>query len=150
MTVSNIYIQQASLFDGTRITWYKAVYQKSRIRETKHLSTDADSNTDTKKMQLVGHNSPNNKLYTLYEQKFTNVRPLLAITFPQGLWISLKCGHWNSGSWGKKMFKQSEQMKKSVKKKTFFTEVIWHPLLAQDFKSETTSLHYFSRIILSS
>ena len=27
----------------------KSTYKKSRIRETKHLSTDADSSTDTKK-----------------------------------------------------------------------------------------------------
>ena len=33
-------------------------YKKSRIRETKHLSTDADSSTDTKKILLVGQNSP--------------------------------------------------------------------------------------------
>ena len=42
--------------------------QKSRIRETKHLSTDADSSTNTKKIK----------------QKFSNLRPLISITFSQG------------------------------------------------------------------
>ena len=32
--------------------------KKSRIRETKHLSTDTDSITDTKKILLVRQNSP--------------------------------------------------------------------------------------------
>ena len=36
-------------------------YQKSRIRETKHLSTDADSSTDTKKILLVRQNLPKKK-----------------------------------------------------------------------------------------
>ena len=46
---------------------------------------------------------------TLYEQKFSNLRPLLSITFPQGFRISKKLGHWTSGSGGKKTGKQSEQ-----------------------------------------
>ena len=36
--------------------------KKSRIRETKHLSTGADSSTDTKKILLVRKNSAKNKL----------------------------------------------------------------------------------------
>ena len=62
--------------------------KKSRIRETKHLLTDADSSTDTKKSLLVRQNSPKKKLifarrfYTLYEQKFSNLRPFLSTTFP--------------------------------------------------------------------
>ena len=39
------------------------ILKKSRIRETKHLSTDADSSTDTKKILLVRQNSPKNKLF---------------------------------------------------------------------------------------
>ena len=38
------------------------VIQKSRIRETKHLSTNADSSTDTKKILLVRQNLPKKKI----------------------------------------------------------------------------------------
>ena len=31
---------------------------------------------------------------TLYEQKFSNLRPFLSITFPQGFRIFEKFGHW--------------------------------------------------------
>ena len=86
--------------------------EKSCIWETKNLSTDADSSTDTKKVLLGRQNSPKNKLffarrfYTLYEQKFSNLRPLLSITFPQGFRISKIFGHPTSGSGGKKTFKR--------------------------------------------
>ena len=50
--------------------------------------------------------------YTLFEHKFSNLRPLLSITFAQGFLISKKLGHWTLGSGGKKTFKRSEQMKK--------------------------------------
>ena len=56
------------------------------------------------------------KFYTIYEQKFSNLRPLLSITFPQGSWKSKKFGHWTLGSGGKKTFKRNEQMKKICKK----------------------------------
>ena len=79
-----------------------------------------------------------------FEQKFYNLRPLLTITFPQGFRISIKFGHWTSGSGGKKTFKRSEQMKKSVKK-TFFAAAILHPFKgAKALQSETSSFHYFS------
>ena len=53
----------------------------------KHLSTDADSSTDTKKILLVRQNSKKKKIkkYTLYKKKFSNLRPLLFITFLQEL-----------------------------------------------------------------
>ena len=51
--------------------------------------------------------------YTLYKQKFSYLRPLLFVTFPQGFRKSKKFGHWTSGSGGKKTFKRSEQMKKN-------------------------------------
>ena len=38
-------------------------HKKSRIRETKHLSTDADSSTDTKNILLGRQNSPKKKLF---------------------------------------------------------------------------------------
>ena len=56
------------------------------------------------------------QFYTLYEQKFSNRRPLLSITFPQGFRKSKKFGHWTLGSVGKKTFKRSEQIKKICKK----------------------------------
>ena len=69
--------------------------KKSRIRETKHLSTDADS---SRIKQIFAR-----QFYTLYEQKFSNLRQLLALTFPQGFQISKKFGHWTS-SGDKKTF----------------------------------------------
>ena len=68
------------------------------------------------------------------------------ITFPKRFWKSKNFGHWTSGSGGKKTFKRSEQMKKSVK--TFFFVPILHPLWAKVFKSKTTSFHYFSPMTL--
>ena len=56
------------------------------------------------------------RFYTLYEQKFSNLRPLPFITFPQGFWKSKSFGLWILGTGRKKMFKQSEQMKKIRKK----------------------------------
>ena len=49
------------------------------------------------------------RFYTLYEQKLSNLRPLLFITFPQGFLKSKKIGHWTSGSGGKKPIKWSEK-----------------------------------------
>ena len=54
--------------------------------------------------------------YTIYEQKFSNLRPLLSITFAQGFRISKKFGHWTLGSGGKRALKRSEQMKKNPSK----------------------------------
>ena len=71
-----------------------------------------------KKNRLLRQNLPKNKLffprryYTLYKQKFSNLRPLLSITFPREFLKSKKFGHGTSGSGGKKTFKRSEQMKK--------------------------------------
>ena len=45
------------------------------------------------------------------------MRSFLSITFPQGFQKFTDFGHWTSGSGGQKMFKWSEQEKKSVKKK---------------------------------
>ena len=41
------------------------------------------------------------RFYTIYEQKFSNLRPFLVITFPQGFQKSKKFGHWTLGSGGK-------------------------------------------------
>ena len=51
----------------------------------------------------------------LYEQKFSNLRPVLSITFPQEFRKSKKFGHWTLWIWGKKTFKRSEQMKKNCR-----------------------------------
>ena len=59
------------------------------------------------------------QFYTFYEQKFSNLRPLLSITFPQGFRESKKFGHWTLGSGGKKRFKRSEQMREKYLLKTF-------------------------------
>ena len=88
--------------------------KKSRIRETKHLSTDADSSTDTKKILLLRQKSSKIKkkiawqFYTLYEQKYSNPKPLLSTS--QGFGKLKKFRHWTSGSGGKKTFKGSEQI----------------------------------------
>ena len=41
------------------------------------------------------------RFYTLYEQKFSNLRPLLSITFPQGFRKYRQFGHWTLESGGK-------------------------------------------------
>ena len=78
--------------------------QKSRIWETKHRSTNADSSTNTNKNPASRAKFLPKKLtffarrfYTLYEQKFYNLRPLLSNTFPQGLRIIKKFGYWTTG-----------------------------------------------------
>ena len=50
------------------------------------------------------------QFFTLYEQKFSNLRPLLSNIFPQGFRISKKFGHWTSGSGAKKTVKRSEKV----------------------------------------
>ena len=116
----------------------------------KNLSTDADSSTDTKKILHVRQNLPKKKkkkklrqFYTLYELKFSNLRPLLFITFPQEFWKSKKFGHWTMGNGGKKMFKRSEQMKKKKSLQKKIAAAVLHPLWAKVLKSEATSLLYF-------
>ena len=49
------------------------------------------------------------QFYTLYGQKFSNLKPLLSITFPQGFRKSKKFAHWTSGSGGKRDVKTSEK-----------------------------------------
>ena len=110
--------------------------KKSRIRETKHLSTDADSSTDTKKILLVRQYSLKIKLvfarrfYTLYKQRYSNLRPLASISFSQGLRKFKKFGHWTSGNGGTKTFKWSEQRKKKSVK-IFFCRVNFRPFLSK-------------------
>ena len=56
---SNISHNQTS-GDRYRSPW--SCFFKSRIRETKHISTNADSSTDTKKILLVRQNLPTKKI----------------------------------------------------------------------------------------
>ena len=81
-----------------------------------HLSTNADSSTDTKNPTSKAKFAKKvhffaQQFYTIYEQKFSNLRPPLYITFPQGFRQSKKFGHWTLGSGGKTTFKPSEQKK---------------------------------------
>ena len=90
-------------------------HEKSRIRETKHLLTDAESSTITKQNPASKSKFIKNqtfvarRFYTIFEQKYSNLKQLLPITFPQGFGKSKNFGYWNSGSGDKKMFKWSEQ-----------------------------------------
>ena len=75
-----------------------------------------------KKTLLVRQNSPKHNffcapIFTLYEQKISNLRPLLSITFPQRFKKSKKLGHWTLRNGSKKTFKWSEQKKTIHKKK---------------------------------
>ena len=81
-----------------------------------HLSTNVDSSTNTKKILLVRKNSTKKKkivfarqFHTIYEQKFSNLIPLLFITFPPRFCESKKLGHWTFGSGGKMTVKRSEK-----------------------------------------
>ena len=97
------------------------------------------------------------QFYTHYEQKFSNLRPLLSITFPQRFWKSKKFAHWTLWSGGKRPFKGVRNTNtkeillskaKLAQKQTFFCAVILHPLIVKVFKSETNLLNYLSPRIL--
>ena len=107
--------------------------KKSRIREAKNLSTDTKSSPDTKKnppskAKLVEEKNIKieRQFYTLYGQKFSNLRPILTNTFPQGFQKSKQFEHWILGSGSKKIVKRSERKKtplsgaKFAQKQTFF------------------------------
>ena len=74
------------------------------------------------------------------EQKFSNLRPLLSITFPQGFRKSKKFGHWTLRSEGKKTFKQGEQIKTICKKNFFCGGNLTHIMI----KSFQIKDHFFS------
>ena len=84
------------------------------------------------------------QFYTLYEQKLTNLRPLLLLLFPQGFHkYKKKFGRWALGSEDKKTVKRSEKhhyQKKSssvrqnfAQKQTFCCAVILHIFLIKVF-----------------
>ena len=91
-------------------------------------------------------------LYILYEQKCSNLRPLLFNTFPQGFRKSKKFGYWTLGNGGKNTVKLSEKHQyqeillskaKFAQKLTFLSATILHPFLVKVFESEATVFHYF-------
>ena len=80
------------------------------------------------------------QFYTLYEQNFSSLRPLLLINFPQEFRKSKMFGHWTLGSGGKNTVKQSEkdlyqqnpaQKIKICLKTNFFCKAILHHLLVK-------------------
>ena len=62
---------------------------------------------------------------TICEQKYSNLRPLLFITFPQGFWKSKQFRHWTSTSGGKKT------VKRLLKKSVFFLCGDFTPFLSK-------------------
>ena len=73
---------------------------------------------------------------TLKEQKLSNLRLLLSITFPQGFPKSKQFGYWPSGSGGEKTVKRSEKVRQRNKQTNrhthmwtfWFIERIWQPV----------------------
>ena len=114
---------------------YIFLFTLYRIRETKHLSTDADSSADTKKIMLVTQNLSKIKLffarqlYTLYEQKYSNLRPLLSISFPQGFRFK-KFGHWTSGVGANRRLNRVNEEEKI--RKNFFCIGNFRPFLSKN------------------
>jgi hypothetical protein len=127
------------------------IIKKSRIRETKHLSTDADGSTDAiggwtkaksakKNILLRGDFRPlPNENVQMLDQFF----PLL---FPKDS-ESLKILDIRLQEVGaKRPLKKTENQRrqKKVKKKTFFCAAILDNFQTKMFISETTSFNYFS------
>ena len=114
--------------DCNKLNKFNQSNKKSSIRETKHLSTDADSSTDAIGGWTKANSATKKKLFfalrfqTTSKQKCSNVRPLLSITFPQGFRISKNIGHPTLGGGGKKTVKKEQKPKKTKKseEKNFF------------------------------
>ena len=93
-------------------------FLKSCWRETKNLSTNAVAPIPKKISSSKAKFTKKKKFifarpfYILYEQKFSNLRSLLSITFFWGFQKSKQFGHWTLWNGGKKTFKLSEPMKK--------------------------------------
>ena len=84
------------------------------------------------------------RFYALYEQTYSNLRPLLFIRFPQEFRKSKKFGHCTLEKVGQKdvSMEWTKKEKKSVKKN--FAATILDHFWAKMFKLETTSFQYFS------
>ena len=133
---------------------YENIYfckYKSRIQETKNLSTDADSSNNSLKTLLVRQNSMNKKLFLR-----CNLIPFMNKSFQ--IWDhffpivfhkdsknlnSLDIGLWEVGV--KRCLNRVNKWWGEIRKKNFFSvAAILHPLWAKVVKSETPSFHYFS------
>ena len=125
----------------------KTLAKKSRIRETKHLSTDADSSTDAiggwtkeksakKKLFLRGdfRQLPNKNV-----QMLDHFFPLLFLKNSESLKI-LDIRLWEVGA--KRPLNGTSKVKKVKTKKN--CEAILDSFQTKMFISETTYLHYFS------
>ena len=131
-------------------TYTKVITQKSRIRETKHLSTDADSSTDAiggwtkaksakKKQNFFLHGDfrplPNKNV-----QMLDHFFPLL---FPKDF-ESLTILDIRLQEVGAKIPLNGTSKVKRRRKITFFCAAIIDNFQTKMFISETTSFHYFS------
>ena len=107
---------------------------KYRIQETKHLSTNADTYTDTKKILLVRQMSPlffsflrsdftpfKSKRFQIWDHFFYYFFPRIA--------KYKKFGHW---TWGQKNIKTEWTNKKNCKRK-FFCRGDFTPLMSKSF-----------------
>ena len=153
--LKNINYAQKGSYTNSKFEDIEYNKKKSCIQETMHLSTNADSSTNSKK-------NPDSKakfavfcffliarrFCTIYNQKFSNLRQLLSITFLQGFQKSKKFKHWNSGKGAKIRLNRVNKWRKKSVKNFFrlgnFVRFILHPLFVKVFKSETTSFHYVS------
>ena len=130
--------------------------QKSRIRETKHLSTNADSSTDAIGGWTMANSAKKNfflrgdfrPLPNKNVQMLDHFFPLLFLKDSESL-IILDIRLWEVGA--KRPLKKTENRRrpKKVKKKTFFCAAILDNFQTKMFISETTSFHYFSPRILN-
>ena len=129
--------------------WRQPDEEKSRIRETKHLSTDADSSTDAiggwtkaksakKNFFLRGGFRPlPNKNVLMLDHCF----PLLFPKDSESLTIlDIKLREVGE----KRPLNGTSKVKKVREKKTFFCAVIFDNFQTKMFISETTICHYFS------
>ena len=116
-------------------TWIAFQIKKSRIREKKHLSTDADSSTDTtvswtkntQKPKFLKNRKNHQKLK--YVQRYAKISDML---FKQRSLIHRE-------AWFPPCF-----VRKNQQKKTFFCAAILDHFQTKMFKCDTTSFHYFS------
>ena len=113
--------------------------KKSRIWETKHLSTDADSTTDTTVGWTKNTQKPNffeKRKKSSKMQKLKNLwrySKISDIPFDQRSLIHRE-------AWFPPCFVRQNQPKKTI----FFCLAILDHFQTKMFKSETTSFHYFS------
>ena len=81
---------------------------------------------------------------TIFKQKCSYLRPLLAITFPQGFRISKNIGHPTSGSGSKKTIKRYLKSEKRERKKLFFARRFSTIFKQKSSYLTTISFQYFS------